>query len=141
MYDPTQIRIDEREPTIADLIPQIDIGRSEEWDTCTNSLLIESILVRLPIQDFWLDSRETRPLKIVDGRKRLWAIAHYLDDGYPLTRLDYLAKLEGLRFGELPPNLRRRLIEARLIVRHIKPGTAPENFEYIKQLLAVHANG
>jgi len=141
MYDPTQIRIDEQTPAIADLIPQIDIGRSEVWDTCTNSLLIESILVRLPIQDFWLDSREARPLKIVDGRKRLWAIADYLNDGYPLTCLDYLAELKGLRFGELRPDLRRRLIETRLIVRYIKPGTAPENFEYLKQLIAVHTKG
>jgi len=97
--------------------------------------------VRLPIKDFWLDSREVQPLKIVDGRKRLWAIAHYLDDGYPLTCLDYLAELKGLRFGQLRRGLQRRILETRLIVRYIKPGTAPENFEYLKQLIAVHTKG
>ena len=49
-----------------------------------------------------------------------------MSDAFSLTGLEYLNKLEGLRFSKLPRSMQRRIEETSLVLNIIQPGTPDE---------------
>ena len=64
------------------------------WDEKRKSALIESLLLRIPIPAFYLDEDSDGNKNVIDGMQRLSTIHSYLNNEFPLTRMQYLFHCE-----------------------------------------------
>lgn len=79
------------------------------WTNVLASRLIESILLNVPIPPCYLSQNEEFELDVIDGQQRLFSIYRFLENQFPLTGLEVLKDLNGLRFHQIPPKLQRQL--------------------------------
>jgi hypothetical protein len=79
------------------------------WTNILASKLIESILLNVPIPPCYLSQNEDYELDVIDGQQRLFSIYRFLDNQFPLTGLEVLVELNGLRFHEITSKLQRQL--------------------------------
>lgn len=79
------------------------------WTNTLASKLIESILLNVPIPPCYLSQNEDYELDVIDGQQRLFSIYRFLDNQFPLTGLEVLVELNGLRFHEITGKLQRQL--------------------------------
>jgi hypothetical protein len=143
-YNPNEINIDTKLVTISDLLLIVWFQNvNSPWNDRVKSSLIESILIRIPIQSFYLnraikfDEKDRDFWKIIDGKKRLLSIKEFcMDKTLRLQGLEYLSDLEGKSFDELPRRYQRRLEETILTVHSIETGTTFENYNRIVARLA-----
>lgn len=96
------------------------------WIGKNKSRLIESLLLRIPIPLFYVAADEDDKWSVVDGIQRMGAIHAYVKGDFRLTQLEYLIKLNGCRYADLPRSMQRRINETQLIVNVIEPGTPKE---------------
>ncbi len=138
-YDPYKINITTRTIDVNRLISEICFQNARStWKNTQKSSLIESILIRIPIQSFYVNGAirdDNKDLwSIVDGQKRLLAIKEYcFDRTFGLQGLEYLTALEGKSFDEIERRYQRRLLETELIVHSIDTGTPLEVYQSICQ--------
>ena len=108
-FDPTLIKIETKTPSLDTLIKrvrresiQMDTSnyfqRNDDlWDKTKQSRLIESILIRFPLPAFFFDASDDNNWLIVDGLQRLSSIRNFVLNKQPLTNLEFLTHLNGLR--------------------------------------------
>ena len=96
------------------------------WDDERKSRLVESLLLRIPIPVFYVAADGNEIWSVVDGLQRSSAIHAYMTGRFPLVRLEYLTKLNGYRYEDLPRPMQRRIKETQLVVNVIEPGTPEE---------------
>ncbi|EAW35770.1 DUF262 domain-containing protein [Lyngbya sp. PCC 8106] len=136
-FDPTKIRVATRPMTIdlvLDRIEHDEINLAPDfqryaniWDDQAQSLLIESILIRIPLPAFYMDATDEDHWLVIDGLQRLSTLKKFiLDQKLKLTRLEFLTNLEDKNYDELPRNYQRRIKETVLNVYLIEKGTPPE---------------
>lgn len=106
-------------PQIRDLINNREVlnlrpeyQRRLRWTNKQKSLLIESLLLNIPIPPVFLYESDLARYEVMDGQQRLNAIHEYLQSSFALTGLEKLTYLDGRRYNELPPKLRRGLERA-----------------------------
>lgn len=106
-YFLTQIRdlINNRE--VLDLRPEYQ--RRLRWSKKQKSLLIESLLLNIPIPPVFLYESDLARYEVMDGQQRLNAVHEYLQNDFPLSGLEKLTYLDGRRYNQLPPKVRRGL--------------------------------
>jgi len=131
--DPSRLDIETRQLTLEDLVSRARDGEMDfvtaagpaaPWSVVENSLLIESILIRVPLPAFYIDAGDEDRWTVIDGNRRLTAIcAFVLDKAFALNGLEYLTELEGQGHDDLARALKRRLGETQSTVELIKPGT------------------
>jgi hypothetical protein len=94
--------------------------RRHRWSDITSSRLIESLILNIPIpvifisQDVDVDDEVTDNISrftVIDGQQRLTAIHDFLEGHLMLEGLETLTELNGSKYADLPPFLRRRLEE------------------------------
>lgn len=122
-----------------------DFQRNEVWDPKKKSQLIESLMLKIPLPMFYVQSDEDGILTVVDGLQRLSTIRDFVlgedylnlkkDDGtrreefrgmgFKLKGLEFWSEYEGKQFYQLPPKLQNRILEAQVQVTVIHP-TTPE---------------
>lgn len=103
-----------------------DFQRRATWSNVQQSRLIESLLVRIPLPAFFFAERRSG-FMVIDGLQRLTALYEFIaKSGFRLVGLEFLPKLEGLNFDEIPAPLRRRLMDSQLVVQVLDSGTPPE---------------
>jgi Protein of unknown function DUF262 len=136
-FDPNQIRVKLWTPTV-DLVlrrlqqGEIDLAPDFQraagiWKDKAQSQLIESLLIRIPLPAFYVDSSNEDCLVVVDGIQRLTALKRFVLDGeLSLEGLEYLTELTNKRFKELSRPLQRRIEETMLTVYLIDKGTPDE---------------
>ena len=96
------------------------------WKDRQKSRLIESLLLRIPIPVFYVAADENEAWSVVDGLQRTSTIYGYVKGDFSLTQLEYLTKLEGRSYDQLPRPMQRRIRETQLVVNVIEPGTPEE---------------
>jgi hypothetical protein len=127
--------------TVGEVVKRINADRYElnpefqrdfVWPADKQSRLIESCLMRIPLPVLYVAEAKDGRIIVVDGLQRLTTFKRYLGDEFPLTGLassEDEAKpknaLEGLRFSELPLNLRERIEDTNLTL-YILDAKAPE---------------
>ncbi len=99
------------------------------WNASSQSKLIESLLLRIPLPVFYAAEIDDEKWAVVDGIQRLSTIARFvapeLIDSEPLRLrgLEYLKRYQGCTYDELPGPLQTRIDETQLIVHLIRLGT------------------
>ncbi len=136
-FDPTRIRIATREPSVDIVMERIrrgeinlapDFQRSGDiWPRGTQSRLIESILLRIPLPVFYMAADRNDNWRVVDGLQRLGTLRNFIiDKRLRLRGLEYLRQFEGHDYDRLPRPMQRRITETQLSCHVIEPGTPPE---------------
>jgi hypothetical protein len=133
-FDPNDVRIDAFQPTIDLLLrriseAEIDLNpdfqrKAGIWNEATQSRLIESLLVKIPLPAFYFDATNDEKWLVVDGLQRLITLKRFaVDETLVLRNLEFLTQLEGKRFRELARPLQRRIVETQVTAYRILAGT------------------
>lgn len=144
-FDPDKISINTKPVTMDSFIRRYkqktiimnpDFQRKEIWTPVQKSLLIESLMLRIPIPMFYVSSDEKGILTVIDGLQRLSAIRDFvigqIDKNGTLTnklrlgKLEYWKEYEGKTFDELPDYLQNRILETEFTFTIVNPGTPEE---------------
>lgn len=123
------------------------------WDDKRKSALIESLLLRIPIPAFYLDEDGAGNKSVIDGMQRLSTIHSYLNNEFPLKKMQYLSNCEKKYFKDLEPKLQSRIEDTELAVnildekcpqivkfdvfRRVNTGGLPLNFQEIRNIMAL----
>lgn len=136
-YDPEQINIVTREPTIEQLLRRIDEEalnlapdfqrQAGIWNQDAKSRLIESVLIRIPLPAFYIDATDEEYWLVVDGLQRLSALKLFVTDKkLRLSGLEYLTEFNGKTYDDLERRYQRRILETQVNVYLIEKGTPIE---------------
>lgn len=162
-FDAEKIRIEQRMLSLKYVKELIDDGslnlnpdfqRNVVWkEVKRKSLLIESLMLRIPIPAFYFYEDDDSFLNVIDGLQRLNTINEYLNGKFKLKNLQYLDKLcGGKKFADLDKKYRTRIfmtqfsvniIDARTptqvkydLFRRINTGGMPLNAQEIRNSIA-----
>ena len=135
-FDPEKIRVGTVNIVVDQLVSrieheEIDLAPDFQrmagiWDAKRKSRLIESLLLRIPIPVFYVAADENDRWSVVDGLQRTSTIKEYVAGEFSLNQLEYLTKLNGCLYQDLPRRMQRRVSETQLVVNVIQPGTPEE---------------
>lgn len=79
--------------------------RRERWNANKQSALIESFLMNVPVPPIYLAEEDDGTYTAIDGKQRLRAISDYFSGRFALKNLESLQSAEGLKMGDLPPEI------------------------------------
>lgn len=99
-FNADKIRIDQQMLSLKYIMELIDAGlmelnpgyeRNRVWkDKKKKSLLIESLMLRIPIPAFYFYENEDTRFQVIDGQQRLATIHEFVNNQFRLTGLEYL---------------------------------------------------
>lgn len=125
-----------------DYILNPEFQRRHRWDTTRKSKLIESFIMNVPIPPIFLYEREYSIYEVMDGLQRLTAISQFYEDKFALQDLIEWKELNGLRYSELPDQIRkgidRRYISSIILLQETAKSEAEAN--RLKQLVFERIN-
>ena len=124
-----------------DLLPEVRRER-DDWNDLRQSRLVESLLLKIPLPPIYAVEDADENWTIVDGMRRLTAVARFVDPGavgqkpLALAGLEYLGdEFDGAVFERLPPRMQRRLNETELTIHVVRHGTpAPVKFNIARRI-------
>lgn len=133
-YDPKLIRVDPKVFSVRQVVDMIDeeeldlapdFQRRRVWRSRQKSLLIESLLLRIPLPVFYFSADSEGKLQVVDGVQRLSAIYEFVKGKMPLSHLEYLGdELGGMTFDQLRGSIwYRRILNTQILANVIDPQT------------------
>jgi len=135
--NPSLVRIETKPVLIASIISRIQKGdidlkqdfqsNSGIWSDKTQSRLIESLLIKIPIPTFYADASNDSKWLIIDGLERINSLRRFvITNDLVLSGLEFLAQFNNKSWNDLPRGFQRRLLETVLTFFVIEKGTPPE---------------
>ena len=108
-------------PQIRELIDRGEIinvrpayQRRLRWRANQKSRLIESLILNIPVPPVFLYETELARYEVMDGQQRLSTIQEFIAGGFSLTGMQILEGLNGHRYSDCPPRVKRSLDRATL---------------------------
>lgn len=125
--DPTQINIRSVDIRLSEIISLmakkgITPKPSIEWSPEQQSSIIESILVRIPLQALYVDCLDDKKWTIIDGNNIMDAIKNFVEGNLVLSALEFRTDLNAKRYSELNRQDQRRIAECCITLHQIMPG-------------------
>ncbi|MDR1023126.1 MAG: DUF262 domain-containing protein [Prevotellaceae bacterium] len=144
-YDPTLIDIRPQTLALINIIRRLredaidlypDFQRTANlWNRQQQSLLIESILIRIPLPAFYFDGKDNNKWQVIDGLQRLCAIKNFVvEQTLKLTGLEYLSRFEGLSYNELPTSFQMQIEETNIMAYIMDSGTPDVRYNIFKRI-------
>ena len=134
------------------LILQPEYQRNIIWDNHRKSLLIESLMLRIPIPAFYFQEDFDGNKMVIDGLQRLSTIYSFMKDEFRLESLQYRKEFEGHTYSQLPKKYKIRIQDTQLAVnvldskcnelvkfdvfRRVNTGGVPLNAQEIRNIMA-----
>lgn len=100
--------------------------RNYLWDNKKASKLVESILLNIPIPVIYASEEQNGKWNVVDGLQRLNSLKRFYLDEFKLTGLEILSKFNGLKYSELPEQIRSRIDRGDLTIILLLSSSSPE---------------
>ena len=104
---------------------QPDFQRKEVWSKSAKIMLIDSILRNIPMPKIFIEAivrGEDTYRIVIDGQQRLTAILGFLRGEYGLES-PYEGRFSGLKFQDLPRNVKTKILRYRVDVNEIHDAT------------------
>lgn len=144
-YDPKSIDIRPQTLALINIIRRLDEGSIDLypdfqrsinlWKDQKQSLLIESILIRIPLPAFYFDGANHDKWQVIDGLQRLCAIQNFIvRKSLKLTGLEYLRQFEGCSFDELPAPFRRQIEETNIVAYILYSDSSSVKYNIFKRI-------
>lgn len=80
--------------------------RRPRWDVKTQSLLIESFIMNIPVPPVFLYERDFNSYEVMDGQQRITAIRDFYGNVFKLRGLETWPELNGRSYSTLPDKIR-----------------------------------
>lgn len=140
-FDPEKIRVDVKPISVGQMVtmlndennrvPQInldpDFQRRQIWnERKRKSLLIESLMLRIPLPVFYVYEDEESRWHVVDGLQRMSTINDFIKGKFYLSDLQYLKHLNGKKFDKLDQKYVNRIETTTLTINVIDATTPPQ---------------
>lgn len=150
-FDPKTVSLTSKKISMDAFVRRLEQGtlkldpefqRAEVWNERAKSLLIESLMLRIPVPMFYFSSDENDNYTVLDGLQRMTAIQdfvlgkEYLEsistnthdyskkgNGLRLKGLEFLTNYNGYTISELPQVYVNRIMETEFAVTIIEPNT------------------
>lgn len=139
-FDAEKIRVDQQmlsvkymlelmEQNLIELNPGYQ--RRRVWkDNKKKSLLIESLMLRIPIPAFYFYENENGTYQVIDGQQRLTTIKEFVNGEFRLTGLEYLGReYNKKKFKDLDTKYVQRIYRTQIAV-NILDARSPKNVIY-----------
>lgn len=104
-----------------DLILNPEFQRNYVWDEKKQSLLIESLMLKIPIPAFYFDEDKYGKKTVIDGMQRLTTIYRFINNEFSLKGLQYLTQYDKARFKDLDRKYQLRIEDTQLAVNILDP--------------------
>lgn len=139
-FDAEKIRVDQQMLSVKYMLELMDQNlielnpgyqRRRVWkDNKKKSLLIESLMLRIPIPAFYFYENEDGEYQVIDGQQRLTTIKEFVDGEFQLSGLEYLGKEYNKRkFKDLDTKYVQRIYRTQIAV-NILDARSPKNVIY-----------
>ena len=139
-FDPNLIKISTKPMTLGQIIDMIQNNKvnlfteyqrlPDLWNDVKKSKLIESILLRLPLPNFYFDADDENHWSVVDGLQRISTLKSFvIDQTLTLQKMEFLTEYNGMKYNHLPRPLQRRILTFPIIAYIIDKGT-PDVVKY-----------
>jgi hypothetical protein len=102
-----------------------DFQRAYVWNRAQASRLIESLIIQCPIPVIYLNQERDETLAVIDGNQRVTSIKLFMNDEFELQGLTAYPELEGNKFSDLDPRIKRHIQNRTLRCITILKGTHP----------------
>ena len=140
-YNPNRITVQSKNISLVQLNTLIEEGDIDlqpnfqrnfsVWNSFQKSRLIESILLGIPLPVFYFSEDSEGVYTVIDGLQRITTIKEFMDNKFPLTKLEYLNhcngkyyKSEGNKAG-LERKYVRRFNTTNILLNVIDPNSPP----------------
>lgn len=139
-FNPEKIRVDQQMLSVKYMLELMDEGvielnpgyqRHRVWkDNKKKSLLIESLMLRIPIPAFYFYENENGMYQVIDGQQRLTTIQEFVKGKFRLSGLEYLgAEYNRKGFKDLDIKYVQRIYRTQIAV-NILDARAPKKVIY-----------
>ena len=139
-FDAEKIRVDQQMLSIKYMLELMEQNlielnpgyqRRRVWkDNKRKSLLIESLMLRIPIPAFYFYENEDGKYQVIDGQQRLTTIKEFVNGEFRLTGLEYLGSdYNKKKFEDLDTKYIQRIYRTQIAV-NILDARSPKNVIY-----------